>query len=510
MKRFLVAFLSIIILLGAVCVPASAKASTVISLSNKELTVKQNLVVTVTVNADEAMYGMSFTLSYDPDVIRFDSGNDASGGAGVVKVAGGVTGLKKISYVLNFTALKSGSSSISVKDCMYGDKDYKDISVSGAGVNVTVKDKTKSKNANLKSLRIDDGDLSPAFSPNVTSYTAKIPYNVTVCKVYTRTEDSDAKVSVSGSPDMKVGKNVRSVIVTAPNGNQKEYKITITREEKKEDTTSSEDAKEQEEALRRRTVLINDSTYEVLTKAADIILPDGFTKGVGKYNDEKVAIAEDPKDKYTLYYLKDTETNKVITCTLDKEDNSFKAVAIFTSGDKTYIVEDCDDSKGAPVDTYFGSVKIKDNYVNGFTPKDPALSGFYYISCYINGVSEYYRYDSVMDTLQREPGLKFAADTVGEGIAEDPSTPEVAKGNFLERFASLEPTAKTIVVALALIVVVIIVLIILVIVGSVKARKEESAYFEAISNDAEPVAEGFIFEDEEVEAAQDEQSDDNF
>ena len=34
---------------------------------------------------------------------------------------------------------------------MYGDKDYKDISVSGAGVNVTVKDETKSKNANLKS-----------------------------------------------------------------------------------------------------------------------------------------------------------------------------------------------------------------------------------------------------------------------------------------------------------------------------------------------------------------------
>ncbi len=510
MKRILVAILSIIILLSVICIPASAKASTVISLNKKELTVKQNLVVTVTVKADEAMYGMSFTLSYDPDVLRFDSGNDASGGAGVVKVAGGVTGLKKISYILNFTALKSGSSSISVKDCLYGDKDYKDISVSGAGVSVTVKDKTKSKNANLKSLRIDDGELKPAFSPNVTSYTAKIPYNVTVCKVYTRTEDSDAKVSVEGSSEMKVGKNVRTVIVTAPNGNQKKYKITITREEKKEDTTSSETTSEQEEALERRTVLINNSSYEVLTEAKEVILPEGFTMGVGEYNGEKVAIAEDPKDKYTLYYLKESEKNNIIICTLNSEDNSFKQIATLTSGDKTYIVEDCDDSKGAPVDTYFGSVKIKENYVNGFTPKDEAMSGFYYISCYINGVSGYYRYDSAMDTLQREPGLKFTQDTVIDNVEVKPGNPAMGEGNLIERFNSLEPTAKTIVIALVLIVIVIIVLIILVIVGSVKAKKEEAAYFEAISSDAQPAEKGFIFEDEEVEEATEESSNDNF
>ena len=42
---------------------------------------------------------------------------------------------------------------------------------------------------------------------HVTSYTATIPYNVTVCKAYTRTEDKDAKVNVEGSSDMKVGKN---------------------------------------------------------------------------------------------------------------------------------------------------------------------------------------------------------------------------------------------------------------------------------------------------------------
>ena len=495
MKRILVAVLSIIVLLSVICVPSSAKASTVIALNKKELNVKQNLVVTVTVNADEAMYGMSFTLTYDPDVLRFDSGNDASGGAGVVKVAGGVTGLKKMSYILNFTALKSGSSSISVKDCLYGDEEYKDISVSGAGVSVTVKDETKSKNANLKSLRIDEAELKPAFSPDITSYTATIPYNVTVCKAYTRTEDKDAKVSVEGSSDMKVGKNVRTVVVTAANGNQKRYKITITREEKKEEETSSE----QEETLERRTVSINDSSYEVLTEAKKVTLPEGFTKSIGEYNGEKVVIAEDQKDKYTLYYLKNNETDEVILCTLESEENTFKPIATLTSGDKTYIVEDCDDSKGAPVDTYFGSVKIKDNYVNGFTPKDEAMMGFYYISCYIDGESGYYRYDSAMDTLQREPGLKFTEDAVVDNVEVAPSEPQVVEGNLIERFNTLEPTAKTIVIALILIVIVIIILIILVIVGGVKAKKEEAAYFEAISTDAQPVEKGFIFDEEEVE-----------
>ncbi len=518
MKRFLTLVLSLILLVSVIAVPVSAAATTTIALSAKEVTVKQNLVVTITVDAGIEMYSAGFNVNYNSDVLQFDNGTAASGGAGVVTVASGVTGLKKTSFVLNFTAIKSGSSPITVSNCQYVGLEGSEEAISGSSASVTVKDETKSNNANLKSLRIDGGEIKPAFSPEITSYTATIPYNVTVCKAYTRTEDSDAKVSVEGSSEMKVGKNTRTVVVTAPNGNQKKYTIVITREEKKQEassssqtstssvassskqetTSSKEDtaSKQAEEALARRTVLINGATYEVLTEIKDVEIPTNFSIAQGTYNQEKVAIAEDPNEKYTLYYLKEKDAKAVISCVFNSEDNSFKEVQTLTIGENIVIVEDFDDSKGAPADTSFASVKVNTVYVNGLIPSDPLLSNFYYLTCYLNGESGYYRYDSEMNILQREPALKFAEQTITEQVTEP--EPEASKRNFFERFASLEPTAKTVVIALVLIVIVIIALIVLVIVGSVKARKEEISYFDAISEEG-ALEQGFVFEDEVVE-----------
>ena len=83
--------------------------------------------------------------------------------------------------------------------------------------------------ATLKSLSLSEGTLSPAVSSGRTSYTAKVKYEVTSCKVFATATDGKATVAVGGKEALAVGKNTRTVTVTAQNGTQKTYTIVITR-----------------------------------------------------------------------------------------------------------------------------------------------------------------------------------------------------------------------------------------------------------------------------------------
>ncbi|MBW5448843.1 DNRLRE domain-containing protein [Cohnella sp. CFH 77786] len=96
-----------------------------------------------------------------------------------------------------------------------------------------------SSNADLSSLTLSQGTLSPAFSSGVTGYSATVANSVTSVDVAPTTEDLKAagtvngKVVASGTPStvpLNVGNNIVKVIVTAEDGTtQKLYTITIYR-----------------------------------------------------------------------------------------------------------------------------------------------------------------------------------------------------------------------------------------------------------------------------------------
>ena len=84
---------------------------------------------------------------------------------------------------------------------------------------------------NLSSLTISGATLSPAFSENVTNYSAgTVPFTTTKLTVTAIPKDSKAKVSVSGNT-LSVGANAIKVTVTAESGATKTYTINITREQ---------------------------------------------------------------------------------------------------------------------------------------------------------------------------------------------------------------------------------------------------------------------------------------
>jgi hypothetical protein len=87
-----------------------------------------------------------------------------------------------------------------------------------------------SGNAKLSSLSCSNASLSPAFSPDTTSYSATVPYSVSSLSLSYKTQEGDARVSVSGN-SLSVGSNAVTITVTAPNGATKKYVIYVTRQQ---------------------------------------------------------------------------------------------------------------------------------------------------------------------------------------------------------------------------------------------------------------------------------------
>ncbi len=109
-----------------------------------------------------------------------------------------------------------------------------------AHVKVIVRPDADSSNADLSGLRLSSGTLSPAFDAGVTTYTAKVGYNVTTITVTPTAADPKATVEVddkrvisgqASSPiKLNVGNNTITVTVTAQDGSTQHYTIQVTRQ----------------------------------------------------------------------------------------------------------------------------------------------------------------------------------------------------------------------------------------------------------------------------------------
>ena len=88
---------------------------------------------------------------------------------------------------------------------------------------------TKSSNAYLSKLQLNQDGLTPNFNKNKTSYAVTVGENVNDLKVTAVAEDSKSKVAISGNTGLKNGDNKVYITVTAQDGTQKVYTITVTK-----------------------------------------------------------------------------------------------------------------------------------------------------------------------------------------------------------------------------------------------------------------------------------------
>lgn len=458
MKRILSLVLTLIMVfscVGAGIINASA-ASSVMSFSKNEVKVGDTVTVTVTINADETMYSYGLNLHYDPEILEVKLSGNQQGGAGTVKIAESSKS-KSVSVKCSFKALKAGTCYIRTSGAQYGNYDYEDVSVPNQGANLTVKDESLSKNANLKSLSLSSGKLSPSFSASATSYSVTVGKDITECDIYAVAQDDKAKVKVEGGTNLKIGSNSCTVTVTAQSGAQKVYNINITRtNEATQSTDSSEEETSSEEVSSVEPgsleTQIEGTAYTVAEKIDSIDIPLGFEAERIIYNAAEVTVIKDENENYTIYYLKSKDSKELQPYLLNSQTNSFEKLQYMKQGGRYYIFEK------APENDKFEGFYATNSEIGGFSvgcysSTQSELSAFSYVYCFNGEQSGYYRYDSVEKVLQRYPEMKLAKIT-GNTVAED-------EEEFGEKFSSLSSNRKIIVIGIVLLILCFLGLVIL-------------------------------------------------
>ena len=103
-----------------------------------------------------------------------------------------------------------------------------DITISDISYTATLAAPMSADNV-LSSLTISNANINPSFSSHVTEYSVEVPFSVEKLDIKATARDSKAKVSVN-SPKLKAGGvTTATVTVTAENGDQKVYTISVKR-----------------------------------------------------------------------------------------------------------------------------------------------------------------------------------------------------------------------------------------------------------------------------------------
>ena len=241
MKKFL-ALMTVIFLLAAMTTTAYAAGS--VSWKGPD-TVRAGDTITLTFSAGGGIYGGQGSVSFDSSQLTFKKFESVIGGSWKVDyvesngkfafydeadVPAAIESSKaifKISFVVDKSLSEGTEISVSVKGVKLSDGSQ-DTSI-GTKTYSAVIAPPLSDNCQLASLKVSNAKISPAFSPNVKSYTASVPFTTSKLELSADAEHPGAKVTVK-NPTLTPGDTTTvSVTVKAENGDTKTYSIKVKR-----------------------------------------------------------------------------------------------------------------------------------------------------------------------------------------------------------------------------------------------------------------------------------------
>lgn len=447
-KKFLIGIVCVFVFVSALSIPAFADSAS-IALSGSSVNVGSTVTVTVNYKAGYAMYAVDGSLTYNSAVLQYVSGGGAHSGS-TVKMVDTFSGETSASYKIVFKAIAAGSSNLSLK--MSGSGAGDGSATAGATVNVVTP--KPSDNANLASLKLSDGALSPAFSAGKTSYTATVKYPVEQITISAAVADGKATCVGAGTFKLKVGDNTQTITVTAPSGAKKSYTVTIKR--LNEEETAALIAEER--AANPTLVVVDGKDYNIVPDISAVPVPLGFVAATVERKGAEVGVLRDESGKYELYYVVDENGENGDFYTKDEQDNFTRLVYISANG-KLYIPQENADL-ALPAGYVSTELELAGGKVLAYQSDKEGLKDFYIVNCYCEGKEAFYRYDSVENTMQRATDFELLF------IEEE------AKG-FWASLMALSVTAKIIIALSIVVVVAIVVIIVLLIVKIVKSSRSE-------------------------------------
>lgn len=376
---------------------ASANINVVSASCEKGKTV--TVKVKVSTSVDMAIY--QYYLNYDSSILEYQSGDHDA------KKKGQLTILKDsasgTSQTLSFTfkALAVGTSKITISGAMVCPSDPKngdELPVTISNGSVTVKAPYQaSTNANLKSLSVGQGTISPAFKKDTYNYTLSVGGGVDRVTVSAVAEDSKAKVSISGNTSLKAGDNVVTITVTAEDGKTKKtYKITVTRA--KPSPTMSPTPTLSPTPTATPTPGIEVPVGDGKLTLSDVITveyPEGYEEDEFEYEGITVQALKSLAGDLTLVQLSDGKL--YLYC---PADGSFVPYRVISEQKRTYTIIPKPVSAVVPEGFTETKTTLHEEEITVYAANENAEYFLVYAMNW-DGKSGWYCFDTVEETLQR-------------------------------------------------------------------------------------------------------------
>lgn len=417
----LIAFIGIFIM-GISLVPAyyaKADEQVSVSISSASGTVGSEVTVTVTISADKDIDGATINVSYDNSIIRpVDKAN-----SGVVMFSAlEMTSDSTVSISQKFEIIAAGTTTLSVA----GDAK---ISVNGEPATVSSSSSGKvtakapanySSDNTLKSLQISPGTLSPAFSPERTTYNATVDADVKELVVSAVANDNAADVSISGRR-MDPGSNTTTITVTAEDGSVKRYIIYTTKLGDGQEATTEAESKTEavtEDASQTvnndGTVTIDGRKYSIVQDYSGIIIPEGYQEADYDYNGQKINAVKGIKTGLILMYL-EGEDGKGGFYIYDESAKTFSPYNTVAEPEITYVVLPITNSLEKPAGYALTRFTMNGKEVQVLMDADRQYCLFYGVSSL--GEKGWFRYRVSDGTIQAYSVVK--SDTANADVKAD-------------------------------------------------------------------------------------------
>ena len=478
MKRIKSIAYVIIITVFLTIFSVTVSAATV-TVSGGNYNVGQTFSVTINYNAGVDLSLVKTTVKYNSSVLKLssikgvDQQNYSNNNGKIIMTDANFPTTNRVrtsSYTITFSAIAQGSSSISVEASGVDFNNTRHIANSSSTVNITKP--APSSNANLASLSVSSGGLSPAFSAKTTNYVVTVKYPIDKITISANVADGGATCVGAGTYDLQVGENSKTITVTAPSGAKKSYTVVIKR--LNEDETAA--LIEQERAADPTLVVMDGVDFHIKSDLADVAIPDGFTATTTKYKEGELAAITDVANKYTLCYITADDGSRADWAYTDT-NGEFVFLNYVSVNNKIYILEDAVPSFTIPSSYTDADYEAASGTVKAFKSIHEELADFYIFNCYVDGENAFYRYDTAKNTIQRAPDFELASTLETAAKAEQ-------NKNIFTRFLAMNTAGKAIILLVCIAAIVVIVLIVLLVIKLVN-RPEKPMEFIPVSADNE-------------------------
>lgn len=288
---------------------------------------------------------------------------------------------------LYFTASNVGTATITVTAYDVSDLSGNEYSGSrSTSVSVIKKNtstpidinKTYSDNNYLSELGIEGYELDKAFDKETLEYNVTLEPGTSTINVIATKEDDKSNVRGNGEVSVTEGINTIEIVVTAENGNERIYKISVRVDEK--------DPIE---------VDVNKSKYTVIKRREVLNKPEGYEETTVKINGFGIPAYYNEITKVTLVGLKDEVGNIKLYSYNPSNGKYLKYNEYAFNKMNLYIHEDLKSKYDST------QIKINDEEVTAYKLK--GVKGYYlvYATNTLTGYEGYYLYDTEENSVQR-------------------------------------------------------------------------------------------------------------